>query len=242
MSDNAVRLEEYERRSSGPLIAAAFVFLGLYAAQVLWLSAGPNADRLIAAGQVIIWIIFIADYAYRIYLAPHTLRYIAGHPLDIITLLLPMFRPLRALRIFAAARVLIDRGHHVSYGRVAVAIGTAALFIVFVGALAVLDYERFAPGATITTFGNALWWASVTITTVGYGDYSPVTVGGRMGALFMMAVGVSLLGAVTGTFAGWFTERIRGGHEVALADLSAQIEELRVDLLAAQRHSGQAEG
>jgi voltage-gated potassium channel len=223
-------LEQYEARSSAPLITLAFLFLALYAAQVLWLAAPMWALELIGGGQLLIWIIFLADFGYRVYLAPHRTRYVASHPLDVITLILPMFRPLRALRIFAAARILIDRGHHISYGKVATAIVVSALFIVLVGALVVLDLERFAPGASITTFGDALWWAAVTLTTVGYGDYYPVTFEGRASAVAMMAIGISLLGAVTATFAAWFTERVREPEEDAIEALTAQIRELRAEI------------
>jgi voltage-gated potassium channel len=223
-------LASYEARSSKPLIALAFAFLALYATQVLWLSAPSPVDLVLEVGQVLIWAVFLADFSTRILLAPRRVRYVVSHPLDVITLVLPMFRPLRALRVFAAARVLIDRSHHVSFGRVAAAIGITATFIMAVGALVVLDYERFAEGASITTLGDAVWWAIVTLTSVGYGDTYPVTGQGRAAAIAMMAVGVSLLGAVTATFAAWFTERVRQPEEDAIAALTEEIRALRAEL------------
>lgn len=231
-------LEDYEARSSPPMISLAFVFLGLYAMQVLWLSMPAPILRLVEGAQLAIWIIFLADFGYRIYLAPRRIRYIASHPLDVITLILPMFRPLRALRVFAAARVLIDRGHHVSYGRVATSITVAALFIILVGALVVLDFERTAQGANITEFGDSLWWASVTLTSVGYGDHFPTTAEGRMAAVAMMAVGMSLLGAVTATFAAWFTERVSGQTDDAIDSLTAEVKALREQVALLVERSG----
>jgi voltage-gated potassium channel len=232
MTRSEEALQDYESRSAPPLITLAFVFLALYAAQVLWLDPPPAARTVIDIGQLVIWIIFLADFGYRIYLAPRRMRYVLTHPLDVITLILPMFRPLRALRIFAAARVLIDRGHHVSYGRVSTAITVSALFIILVGALVVLDFERAQEGANITDLPDALWWASVTLTSVGYGDFFPTTGGGRAAAVAMMAVGMSLLGAVTATFAAWFTERVRGDTEDELQALTVEVQALRADLAA----------
>ena len=60
-------------------------------------------------------------------------------------------------------------------------------------ALGVLDAERASPDANIVTFGDAIWWAFVTITTVGYGDYYPVTTPGRVVAVLLMAGGVAVL-------------------------------------------------
>ena len=83
----------------------------------------------------------------------------------------------------------------------------AAVVLVWVASLAVLDAERGKPGANIETFGEAVWWSCVTITTVGYGDYYPVTPLGRSVAVGLMAVGVGLVGVVTATFSSWVLEK-----------------------------------
>lgn len=229
-SARTVRLDAYEARTAGPLIVASFVFLGLYAMQVLWLSMPRSVARVSNVFEFAIWLAFLVDFIYRVYLAERRVLYVVTHTLDVLTLVLPMFRPLRALRVFVAARMLIERGHHVAYGRVAAAIGSSVVLIVLVGALAVLDFERGVPGSNIETFGEALWWGAVTITTVGYGDYFPVTGGGRVAAVGMMAVGISIIGVVTASFAGWFTERVKGASEDATAQLLVEVRELRAEV------------
>jgi voltage-gated potassium channel len=84
--------------------------------------------------------------------------------------------------------------------------GLSTVLLGFTGALAVYQQERGAPGATMKTFGDAVWWASATLSTVGYGDVTPVTPLGRLIAVGVMAVGLALLGAVTGTFASWLLQ------------------------------------
>ena len=64
-----------------------------------------------------------------------------------------------------------------------------------------LDAERSAPDASITTFGEAVWWTITTISTVGYGDRYPVTVEGRLVAATLMVAGIALLGVVTASIA-----------------------------------------
>ncbi|HKX21193.1 MAG TPA: potassium channel family protein [Nitrososphaeraceae archaeon] len=77
----------------------------------------------------------------------------------------------------------------------------AALFIIFGGGFAVFLVEHEHPGANITQYGDAVWWAVVTIATVGYGDYYPVTAAGRIIAIFMMISGVGIFALMVATFA-----------------------------------------
>jgi voltage-gated potassium channel len=87
----------------------------------------------------------------------------------------------------------------------------------FCASLAVLDAERHAGGANITTFDDALWWSAVTVSTVGYGDKYPVTTDGRLVALGLMLGGIALIGVVTASFATWLIDRVRATEEEAQA-------------------------
>ena len=79
----------------------------------------------------------------------------------------------------------------------------AVILIVFAGAGAELAFEVHQPGSNIHDFGDAIWWAVVTVTTVGYGDRYPVGTAGRGVALVLMLVGIGLGGAVTATVASY---------------------------------------
>ena len=108
--------------------------------------------------------------------------------------------------------------------------------MLFVASLAVLDAERGRKGATIATFGDALWWAVTTVTTVGYGDRFSVTTTGRFVAAGLMLAGIALLGVVTASFASWLLDRVREVEDQAQAAtpdveaLSQQVQALRADL------------
>jgi voltage-gated potassium channel len=115
--------------------------------------------------------------------------------------LLPM---LRLLRIFLLLRRSLAS---VSTERIAGSIASLVIGAVFVSAFFMWRLEYDAPGATITTFRYALWWAIVTTTTVGYGDYTPVTLPGRTIATAVMIVGIGLIGTVSATVAAWFVNR-----------------------------------
>jgi len=84
----------------------------------------------------------------------------------------------------------------------------ATALAVGLGALAVLDAEQDAAGANITTYGDAVWWACTTVTTVGYGDHFPISGEGRLVAVALMLVGIGLVGTVTASVAAWMLARI----------------------------------
>ena len=75
-----------------------------------------------------------------------------------------------------------------------------AVFVLLAGSLLLMFFEKKIP------FGDALWWSIVTMTTVGYGDVSPATPGGRIVGIIVMLTGIGLLGLLTATIAGLFIE------------------------------------
>jgi voltage-gated potassium channel len=70
-----------------------------------------------------------------------------------------------------------------------------------VASLLVLEFESRSPDGNITTGGDAIWWGLVTITTVGYGDFYPVTTLGRITGLFVMFAGIGIIGALASILA-----------------------------------------
>jgi voltage-gated potassium channel len=79
-----------------------------------------------------------------------------------------------------------------------------AFILIFTIAFLVLKAEQTNPHANITTYPNAVWWAFVTITTVGYGDYYPVTTLGRLFAIVLMFAGLGIIGVLSSYLASTF--------------------------------------
>jgi voltage-gated potassium channel len=97
------------------------------------------------------------------------------------------------------------------------------MIVLVVSSLAVLAFEVRSPDANITTGGDALWWAIVTITTVGYGDFFPVTTGGRITAFFVMFAGVGIIGALASILASILVAPpSTGSDDVAAPEPSGQ--------------------
>jgi voltage-gated potassium channel len=147
--------------------------------------------------------------------------------LDLAIVALPFLRPLRLLSLAMVVDVFQRAVGDTIRGRVIVYTVFGAVVMIYAASLAILDIERHVPGAHITSFGDALWWS---ITTVGYGDLTPVTGGGRVVAVVLMIGGISLVGVVTATLASWIVQRVAEEDTTNQAATRAQIEELREEI------------
>jgi voltage-gated potassium channel len=96
--------------------------------------------------------------------------------------------------------------------------------IVFAAAGLEVAFEVHAKGSTIHGFADALWWAVVTVTTVGYGDKFPVTAAGRGVAVVLMLVAIGLIGVLTATVASFFVGEKADEEQAALDQRLDRIE------------------
>jgi voltage-gated potassium channel len=224
------RVEAWERRSEWPLAILAVVFLLAYSLDVLDTSLSSGTRDLLRGVDYVVWLLFVVDYAGRITVAAHRLRYVWRHKIDMAIIVLPVLRPLRLLRLVMLLRILNRRATDSMRGRVITYVVGSALVLVYCASLAVLDAERHHDGANITTFGDALWWSATTVTTVGYGDRYPVTTEGRFVAAGLMVGGIALIGAVSASFATWLIDRVREVEEDAETATRADLRGLREQL------------
>ncbi|HKU30052.1 MAG TPA: ion channel [Arthrobacter sp.] len=216
--------EEWRKRSEWPLLAAAVVFLAAFSVQVI-----ANTEAVVV--EVLIWgtwAVFVLDYAINLYLAPHRVRWFFRNLHELAIVALPALRPLRLLRLVSLLQVVHRIGGNALRSRVLVYVLGAATLLIYAGALAALDAEENVPGANIKNFGDAIWWALTTITTVGYGDHYPITVLGRCVAAGLMVGGVAILGLVTASVASWMVESVAVETAAELDAAEAPVfEELR---------------
>ena len=188
---------QWERWTNWPLTAAAVVFLAAYAVPIIWPQLPPSVVGACLVASWATWVLFAVDLLIRVVLASDRRRYLLRNWLDLLVVALPLLRPLRLLRLVPLLRVLNRRATTGLRGRLAIYVAGGAALLAFCGALTVLDAERANPEANITTFGDAMWWAAATMTTVGYGDRYPTTGVGRLAAVALMVAGIAVLGVVT---------------------------------------------
>jgi voltage-gated potassium channel len=235
---NESRAERWERSAQLPLMVVSLLFVAAYAWPILDTGLDPGLVRLCSIVVWLTWAVLALELVVRLVAAENKWAFARKHPLDIAAVVLPILRPLRLLRLLTLLDVLNRYAGGSLRGRVGVYLVGAGSLIVFMGSLAILDAERGQPGP-IQTFGDAIWWALATITTVGYGDMYPVTGEGRFVAAGLMFCGIGVLGVVTGTFASWLVERVEQIEDMeegvtATADdvraLREEIVRLREDL------------
>jgi voltage-gated potassium channel len=173
----------------------------------------PEAVNVVEIINVFLTIIFVMDFVYRFATTKSKSNYFI-HDYGWADLLAcaPQLRFLRLFRIFKAYRLVKEHGvkeitHYLSYNRAEAALYIlvfSVIIILEVGSFLVLRAESGAPNANITTAGDAMWWAYVTITTVGYGDQYPVTGAGRLVGVLVMTTGVGIFA----TFAGFISNKL----------------------------------
>jgi voltage-gated potassium channel len=189
----------------------------------------------------VVWATFAVEYAVKLRLAVSKWHYVGHHLLDLAMVAVPILRPLRLarlLRIIRLDRVVLVLTGGLKRARAMLAhhglqfVLLAVATIMFAAAGLELYFERHSTGPTaIHNFGDALWWAVVTVTTVGYGDKVPITGAGKWVATVLMFTGIGLVGALTATIASYFVQEQRSSE---LIQIKQQLAEIR-GLITAQR-------
>ena len=221
------RIAKWDKAAEWPLTIAAILFLIAYATQII---ARPDGFLSIACEVILYatWAVFVVDYITRLVITETRWRWFYRHLLDLAIVVLPMLRPLRLMRFLTVLALIGRNTGNMLRGRVVIYTVGATILTVFIASLAVFDAENGI--GDIATFPDAIWWAFVTITTVGYGDFYPVTLTGRITAFGLMVGGLALIGVVTATLASWIVERVADQNTKTVNATEAQVEQLRVEI------------
>ena len=188
--------ERWEAMTFWPLLAGSLAFLISYSWRVISDLQGSGEAAALGV-MTVIWLLFAVDYVVRLALAAPKGPWFRRHIFALLIVLMPALMPVRLLRVVTTTPLLQRSKGTAIRSRIGIYGAGAAMVLIWMAALGVLDAERASREANIQTFGEAIWWAFVTITTVGYGDYYPVTALGRTVAVLLMAGGVAVLSVVT---------------------------------------------
>ena len=238
---DAEALARFNQRMSLPLIVSAVV--------PLFLLPGGSYPALSAAVFIAAWLVFMVDLVVHERRLVHYLgTWLGRFDLLVVVLTAPWFLIIGTgtekfvilIRLALVARVVMaTRGARRLFERLG-AVALVAGGVVVVGA-AVGYRAEHATNPGFKTFGDSLWWAVVTLTTVGYGDIVPETTTGRVDGVMIMIAGVSVLGLLAGSMASFFglgapastSPPTRGSDEAQSRDAVAtasDISELRTQI------------
>ena len=246
------------------LFILVLTVLSLGVMVVLLLPLSDATIQLLTAYDNVICVVFLLDFFWNLSRARPKREYFIGRRgwLDLIgsiptfgvfrfTALLRLARLSRLARISRLLRgqnkaalirdVVEHRGQYAAFITV-----LAAMIVLTVTSVLVLQFESRSPDANITSGGDALWWAIVTITTVGYGDRYPVTTAGRVTAVFVMLAGVGIIGALASILASILVPQPQADEAAdgeAQADRAVQRElvDIKAELAALRRSLGTSE-
>lgn len=218
-------MEEWDRGNRWALLASSLMFLALFASNVL-LRPPAGVSLALEIAQDVLWAFFAVDYALTMYVAEHSWHWMSRHVLGLIILVAPLVPGLRFLRVVAALYALHRGALGWVRGHINLYIICAGVLLLSNGALLVLEAERDAPGASIHSFTDALWWAFISVTTIGYGEYYPVTLTGKLITVVLVIAGVALIGVITGACAAWVIREISLNGEKTAPVTTAQADKI----------------
>ena len=234
-----MHLTKEQKQALHPINIIVF-FLSLYVIIALLVDTffplSNEVSSLLHEIDYVICLVFFIDFLHRLFTAKSKWEYMRWGWIDLLSSI-PMtyffagrlFRVLQLLRVLRAIRSIGYLSHYFLKNRVRSAFTSAAILAfltILFSAIGILHVEKGAVGAKITNGEEALWWAYVTITTVGYGDLYPVTAEGRIIAAVLMTVGVGLFGTFTAYVASWFVARkVEENQEERTMQMEKEIEE-----------------
>ena len=186
------------------LILLALLFLVAYSYPAFFSEISPWTETVLDLTQSVCWFVFAIDLMIGFWLSASKRDFLLKHPLEVASVILPFLRPLRLMRVISFGGIALQKVAMGKQFAITVKVGITAVFVAYIAAVQITISERDVEGSNIKTFGDGLWWAVTTVTTVGYGDRFPTTTEGRILAVMLMLVGISLVGVITASVASWF--------------------------------------
>jgi voltage-gated potassium channel len=226
-----------------PMIVLAFIWLALFIVEVVW-----GLSPLLEGIGTFIWILFILDFAARFLIAPRKLAYLKTEWLTGVSLLVPALRAFRIVRVMRLARVAsAGRGLRVlrvvsTFNRSMHALGKSmgrrglgyvagtTLIVLIAGGAAMYAFENNPGGKGLNSYGNALWWTAMLMTTIG-SEFWPQTPAGKLLCLLISIFSLGVFGYLTAALATFFVGRDAEDDEAELVG-TKQIAELKDEIRA----------
>lgn len=243
-------LQQLEDWMEVPLLFLGFAWLALLIVELTY-GLTPSLEM----ASTVIWIVFLVDFIAKLILAPHKLVYLRANWLTALALVVPAFRVLRFARVIRLARAAraarslrlfrmltsLNRGMRALRAslrrRGVVYVALLTLLVALVGAAGIYAFERPSEGGQIESYGDALWWTAMLLTTLGSEKW-PETGAGRTLCFGLALYATAVFGYLTAALASYFIDRDADAAdsavagEAALQALQAEVAALRTEVRA----------
>jgi voltage-gated potassium channel len=198
-----------------------------------------NTRQILRIADTTVCAIFLLDFFIMFFRVEKKKKYlITWGWLDLLSSI-PMINSLRwgraarILRIFRVLRgvksaklitqMIVERRAQ----SMVLAVILSLIVLISISSISILHFESTAQ-SHIQTPGDAIWWSVVTIATVGYGEFAPVTIEGRIVAFLLMVTGVGLFGMISGLVAAWFIGPVKEREKTYIERLENEIQQIKV--------------
>lgn len=245
--ERAQLLQRLEDWLEAPMVVLAFAWLALLVVELI-----QGTSALFESVGLVIWGIFIVNFALEFTLAPHKLAYLKANWLTALSLMVPalrVFRIIRVLRIFRVARAArglrllrVISSLNRSMGALAASlqrrgftyVAALTVLVTCAGAAGMYAFENDLPNG-MRSYGESLWWTAMIMTTMG-SQYWPQTLEGRILCVVLALYAFGVFGYVTATLATFFVGRDAENAEAgiasvrSIASLQSEIAALRKEI------------
>ncbi len=222
-----IRLDSGKKHSYFSMFIQAMILLSVISFTIeTATNLAPSTRHVLHAIEIFCIVIFTLEYGLRIYLADNKFKYLFSFfgIIDLLSILpfylalsvdLRSLRALRFLRLFSIFKLVgynravahLVRAFVIAKEEIAVFLFSVCILI-YLSAVGVYYFEHNAQPAIFSSVFDSLWWAVITLTTVGYGDAYPITNGGRLFTFFILIVGIGIIAIPAGIISSALTKTI----------------------------------
>lgn len=169
-----------------------------------------SAMRIVNIADIIVYIIFVLDYSIRLVTSKNKKKFLRHNIIDLIAILplgylasSTLGSAFKLIKVISYVLRLVGNVKEILFTNGFIYALGSTIIITIMGSIGIYIFE-YGISETIADYGDALWWSFVTVTTVGYGDISPSTGGGRFIACILMITGIGFLSMLTSTISTFF--------------------------------------